>query len=67
MKAETTPEQRPNVVITISWWEAEVLRTMLGKITGNGTGRAFADELFVTLNNIGVEVVRSVNFTGSFQ
>ena len=67
MNVTAVPEQKPDVVITISWREAEILRTMLGRITGIGQGSDFASNLFIYLNNVGVRLDSSIIFSGEFK
>ena len=67
MNVTTESEQKPDVVITISWEEAEILRTMMGTLVGGGSGRCFTDELYDHLGIIDVGTNSSIKFTGRFK
>ncbi|KKK97758.1 hypothetical protein LCGC14_2649540 [marine sediment metagenome] len=66
MKAKLEPKDQPNVIITVSWKEATILRSMSEDIGGLGSGRVFTDSLGVVLNNLGVPYDESIGFSGSF-
>ena len=69
MRIETRlPEpERIGVVITLSWEEARVLRTIVGCIGGQGRGRKVTTALFEGLNDIGVRSADSLIFHGDFR
>ncbi len=67
MKVETVPKQQPDVVITISWREAQILQGMCWNIGGSGEGRAFIDTLSDGLGDIHVEKIFDVSFSGAFR
>ena len=60
MKVETWPiEQRPDVRITLSWEEAQVLATVCGGIAGPGIGKPpggqkFTQGLYSKLSDLGL-------------
>lgn len=54
MKIETVSTQEPDVVITLSWKEAELLRAICGGTGGNGPGRRFTTEVEDRLASIGI-------------
>ena len=67
MKVETKPiEQKPEVVITLSWEEAEVLRAVVGGIYGKHNGREFTTKIFDGLRDIGINNDEEISFSGSF-
>ena len=68
MKVTTVPEKRPDVIITLSWDEARILKAIIGSLGGNNTGRTFVDSLFDGLERKGVESDDRVSkvFSGSF-
>ncbi len=67
MKVRLLSEEQPDVVITISWNEAVILRTMSEGISGLGPERVFMDEVGMTLNNVGVPLDNSTEFSGCFK
>ena len=67
MKVTTVAEKQPNVVITISWREAEILRYMFWNIDGKGEGRDFIRDLSEKLNNVGVPHAAHISFSGNFK
>ena len=56
MKVETVPEQKPEVSITMSWQEAEILRDMCGGTSSGGLDleRDFIHTLNQKLQQIGL-------------
>lgn len=67
MKVTTEPvEQKPNVVITLPWEEARMLRTVVGGISGAGRGRKFTSKLYNNLEELGLSLDHSISFHGSF-
>ena len=67
MKARLVPEERPDVIITMSWAEAKILRIMSYGVGGVGLGRTFTDELGAVLNVVGVPLDNSIKFHGYFK
>ena len=67
MKVETKPiKPKPEVVITLSWEEAEILLAVVGNISGGGVGRNVTTALYNKLNNLGVGLHADITFSGSF-
>ena len=66
MRAKLEQEKQPNVIITVSWKEATILRSMSEEIGGVGSGRDFTNDLGTTLNNLGIPYDKSTGFSGSF-
>jgi hypothetical protein len=66
MKARLEPKEQPDVIITVSWKEATILRSMSEEIGGLGPGRVFTDDLGVKLNHLGVPYDESTGFSGTF-
>ena len=71
MKVETKPvEQKPDVVITLSWEEAKKLRAMCGGTGGNGPGRSFTGSLQRELSFVGIKFhygeVGEMSYLGKF-
>lgn len=69
MKVETKPiEQRPEVVITLSWEEAEVLLAVVGNISGWGQGRDVTSAIYDGITGLAVGLrSATVRFSGSFR
>ncbi len=67
MKVRLLSEEQPDVVITISWKEAAILRTISDEVSGLGPGRVFMNEVGMTLNNVGVPLDNSTEFSGCFK
>ena len=64
MKVETKPiEQKPEVVITLSWEEAELLISIIGKISGKGPVQHFMNEVYAGLRKLNVESDCSLRFS----
>ena len=66
MKARLVPEERPDVIITMSWAEAKMLRRISSGIGGLGPGRDFTNEIGIVLNGLGVPL-GDIGFSGHFQ
>ena len=67
MKVETKPiEQKPEIVITLSWEEASVMRTVCGGIGGGSQNRYFMSSLWRELSDRGVPAHPEFEFSGNF-
>ena len=67
MKVRKEPEERPDIVITVSWREAEILLSMCENTGGLGEGRAVTDNLSIALDSVGVCYDPAVRFDGVFK
>ena len=68
MKVRTEPvEQKPDVVVTMTWEEAIILRSIVGRINGISPYRDLTSKLFDGLLEVGVEYNDAVNFHGCFE
>ncbi len=67
MQVRLLSEEQPDVVITISWEEAIILRSISEGISGLGPGRVFADDVSLALNGVGVPLDNSTEFSGCFR
>ncbi len=68
MKVETKPiETKPEVVITLSWEEARILRAVVGSICGMSRGRDVTSALYEGLGKEGISLAPSVHFSGRFE
>ena len=67
MQVTTVPETRPDVIITMSWKDARILKSILSKIVGKSLGRGMIDTLFGVLGAADIESDLDVKFSGSFQ
>ena len=67
MKVTTVPIQKPEVVITLSWEEAQILINVCGGIGGgsNNQGHKFTEELYDQLRNTGFK--SQYKFAGKFK
>ena len=66
MKVETAAQRKPDVVVTMSWEEAQALRTIIGAITGVGHGRQIVDDLFGALCDADIEADDLIKLSGRF-
>ncbi|KKL24241.1 hypothetical protein LCGC14_2417290 [marine sediment metagenome] len=71
MKVEMKPiEQNPEVIITLSWEEAKVLRAVCGGTSGIGPGRSFLNGLAGGLLSIGISYhygeAKEMTYNGKF-
>ena len=68
MKVTTVPiQQKPEVVITLSWEEAEVLREICGNInSSDGRGRRVTNELHDKFRDVGLRPTDEIRFSGRF-
>ncbi len=67
MKVETKPvERKPEVVITLSWEEATILRMVCGGVGGGGKGRNFTTRLWRDLANLPIPHNFDFEFHGRF-
>ncbi|KKL15949.1 hypothetical protein LCGC14_2500490 [marine sediment metagenome] len=66
MRVETAAQRKPDVIITVSWEEAQALRTIIGAISGVGHGRQVVDDLFDAFCDAGVEVDDLIKLSGRF-
>ncbi len=59
----------PNVVINLSWDEAQILSTVCGGIAKSGgcshSGQQFAEKLYLRLDDLGI--ASKFQFTGHFR
>ena len=67
MKAEKMPMEQPDVLITLSWKEAEILQVVVGGIHGASPNRDCTDKLHDVLCDLGITEVSNVAFSGTFQ
>ena len=65
MKVETATTRKPDVIITVLWEEAQVLRSVLGGIYGTSTHRSLTNDLYNKLGDLGVNEA-NINFGGKF-
>ncbi len=70
MKVETVPvQEKPDVVIKLSWDEAEILSTVCGGIAKSGgcshSGQQFTEKLYLRLDDLGI--ASKFQFTGHFK
>ena len=66
MKVETAAQPKPDVVVTMSWEEAQALRFIIGAISGVGHGRQIVDDLFNALCDADIEADDLIRFSGCF-
>ena len=69
MRVTTEPvEQKPDIVITLSWREALVLREICGCVLGKGYGREVTNELHQKFGDAGLTNHNycNVSFSGKF-
>ena len=68
MKVTTAPvQQKPDVVVTMTWEEAIILRSIVGRINGISPYRDLTSKLFDGLLGVGVGYNDAVNFHGRFE
>ena len=68
MKAELASTARPNIIITVSWREAQILRSVCGGINGASENRAeCTDKLYDVLSALEIDEDPKIVFSGVFK
>ena len=58
--------RKPDIIIAISWKEAQILQSIFDEISGEGEGRDFTESLRNKLDGLGIKANQSILFEGSF-